>query len=259
MGSRSPEAEAQKTLNKYRRPHFTWATWATPLVLLTLIILCIGASVLSQSNGQPSTTPVESHIAIVPQMASVPVTSTNQSRLAIIDVGAGEHPDLFLYTDIPTWTLLLRTDTPNITETWPIFDHEGSQVAYYGISSSTVDLYAWQVNDKLPVVITAQSSKSGVHTKYEIVLAAAPVFSPDSQWVAFPVQSVVSNTVAIAAAKSDGTQVLNVPQFDRSITDFAWVDNATLLLLSPQPNGTVQKMLGHIDPPNIRLEILPSP
>ncbi len=124
MDNRTPEAEARKTLERHRTARFAWSTWATPLVLFVFISICAGASALLQVNTQQRIISAPAPLTNIPQIASSRVTSTHQLRVVFVDAKPGDNPDLFL-SDVPSRTLTQLTNTPAITEAWPVFDSEG--------------------------------------------------------------------------------------------------------------------------------------
>ncbi len=256
MDNRTPEAEARKTLERHRTARFAWSTWATPLVLFVFISICAGASALLQVNTQQRIISAPAPLTNIPQIASSRVTSTHQLRVVFVDAKPGDNPDLFL-SDVPSRTLTQLTNTPAITEAWPVFDSEGNYIAYYGLVGSMIEVYVQQIPTGLPTIVTQQSGKSGVHVSYEIGMSAALDFSPDSKWVAFPVRSTVSSTVEIGVARADGSQVLDVFPTGHRLISYAWLDDTTLVALFQLLTGQQQKWLGHIEPPKLRMEPMP--
>jgi hypothetical protein len=253
------EKKAEQTLKRLNRPRFAAAHLAAPLAILIPIALCIIISALIQDLNQRSSSTLPNHVVRMPNLISLPNHVLGQAAFLSIEAGSNARPDLFLYTGVLSPTRKNLTQTPTVTETYPVLDHKGNVVAYYGTEGFVNHVYVLELPNGLPRSLTSHSGTSGVNSAYQIVLTAPLTFSPDDEWVAFSVSGAISNSLELAIVRSDATQVLNVTTLGHPIIDFAWLDNTTLIILAQLPDGSQQKWLGYIEPPNLRLESFTTP
>jgi hypothetical protein len=224
------------------------------LVVLAIIGLCLGITALAQNAGQHRPNTLLAYNGYTSRLIALPDRILGQPAFIAVESDSGSYPDLFLYTGVLSGTRTNLTRTSGITETSPVLDTRGTKVAFYGSKDSMLEVYVQEIPGGISRPITEQSKPSGLHEKYEVSMSIPPSFSPDGNWVAFPAISTVSNTLELAVARSDATQVLNVTTLGHSVIDFAWLDSTILIILVQLPDGSQQEWLGHIDPPSILLE-----
>jgi hypothetical protein len=133
--------ETQQALADLERRPSPTPPLAIPVALLAIALLCVALSWLRQSR------PGLGLVLRVPQLPGsarvigVPSISGEPLACILTRSGAAGREDLFLCTSAPTLTCQNLTESPGLTEAWPVVDPAGQHVVYYGVGESGTDLY----------------------------------------------------------------------------------------------------------------------
>lgn len=256
MDDKSAEAIARETLIKLDQRKAPLSSLVVPLAVLALVVLCLGISWIAQySERRPAGTRAEGRHS-TPRLIPVPVKRGAPSLFITVQTGIAERDDLFFHTVVPTTTYRNLTQSPSITEVWPVIDTTGQYVAYYGIGESGTDVYILDLSDGTALPLTVHAGASGLHTDFEITAMVGPAFSPNGMWLAFPAQAKDYDAIELFIAQDDGQQVLRVTDLGYQVRDYIWLDDHKLVIAVQRPDGTLHYWTAQLEPQRIRLEPL---
>lgn len=254
------ETEARELLAKLeqRRPSRI-QFWGPLLVIIFIAVLCYGFSWIEGQRQVKSVSQYDTSVfTTTPWFILMPGhTATHFSYLSV-ETGTGENDDLFIYSTTFTKTIVFSlTQTPMITEAWPVLNPTADQVAYYAIRNESIDLYLLSLTNGLSVPLTESTGNSGLHTNYEITTRTGPVFSPDSQWVAFLGQGLEFDIIELFLASTTNQQVLRVDSRGYGVYEYDWLDNSTLLVTTQSADKRIHRWTVSIfSPDGLKLQPL---
>jgi len=248
---KSPADHAADLLKK--RPAQTPAvTWVIPLSLIVLAIVFLvfmnqGPSIRNAGTSQPRAQVFSKHLLVLLE---------DSTYFLSVHPGLGNRDDLFRCT--ASLECVNLTQTPALTETWPVLDADGERVAYYGLGDNQqADLFVLTLPATTTLPVTLRAGDSGLHTDYHVIPILAPAFSPNGLWLAFPAQASKGETVELFVARTDGQQVLRVTGLGQQLQDYIWLNNDTLIIRILKADGTTALWQAHWQGSDFDLQIKP--
>lgn len=256
MDERSAEAKARTILER-DRPRSPLSHLSLPLAIVAVVGLCLGFSLLEDRLGRRLAGTSPGGREGPPRLVPVLVASADPSPFIMVQVGMAERDDLFLCTTMPTVTCSNLTQSPAITEVWPVLDTTVQRVAYYSVGDASTELYVLALPNGMALPLTVHAGMSGLHTDFEITPTLAPSFAPDGSWVAFPAQAVKGNAVELFVAQDDGQQVLRVTDLGYRVRDYIWLDDKKLVIAVQWPDDTMRYWIAQLESGEVQLDPLP--
>ena len=258
MDNQSAETIARKTLRELDRRRTPFSLLLLSLIVLVLVGFCLGLSWIKQflerRDGGESPEGCKDTLRLI----QAPAQSATPASFILMQTGMAGRDDLFLYTTVPTITHRNLTESPAITEMWPVLDVITQRVAYYGVGEAGTDLYIQSLPDGMALPLTVHAGESGLHTDFEITPTIAPVFAPNSRWLAFPAQAKKHGAIELFIAQDDGQRVLRVTDLGYQVRDYIWLDDHTLVIAVQWSDGTSHHWIARLGPQGEpRLEPLP--
>ena len=227
-----------------------------PLVVLIVVSVICGVVYWQRPNINRGLSWENTQASVVsllaPRMIALPGTT---AQLLSIKKGLGSQDDLFQCT--AAFDCVNLTQSPGITEVWPVLDAAAEKVAYYGVGEQATELHVLELSTSAITPVTLRAGTSGLHTKFVIIPNHAPVFSPDGDWLAFPAQAHEGGAVELFVARTDGQQVLCVSDLGHQVQDYIWLDAQTLLIHVQREDDAVSYWAACWDGAAFQLESLP--
>lgn len=243
MTDHTPEVQEQSMLDALKGEGSPLSRYVLLVTILIIAMLCAVLSWLNPQRGQLLAGRRSTDKVDVPRLVPVLAGSSGSSSFVMVKPGLAGRDDIFFCTSVPTTTCDTNlTESPAVTEVWPVLDAAAEQVAYYGIRESSADLYLLELSDGVGIPLTVRAGSSGLHTRFVITTTVGAAFSPDGKWLVFPVNVRDSAAIELFAARSDGQQVLPVTDLGYQVRDYIWLDDETLIIAVRRPDGTLQHM-----------------
>lgn len=238
----SHDLDEAKQLLAQASDHSSLARFSLLGALLVLAVLCFLFYQFYPANGLPFRRNSSSTTAdIISNLVMLPGTS---SFFLSVHPGLGNRDDLFRCT--ASLECVNLTQTPALTETWPVLDADGERVAYYGLGDNQqADLFVLTLPATTTLPVTLRAGDSGLHTDYHVIPILAPAFSPNGLWLAFPAQASKGEAVELFVARTDGQQVLRVTGLGQQLQDYIWLNNDTLIIRILKADGTTALWQAH--------------
>lgn len=164
------------------------------------------------------------------------------NMLYFIERPAGlDTTDIFMRpitTSVVTPTNL--TLSPHYSELQPVVAPDRQKVAYVAISQGGDRSLRVLRPGQVAADITYQSGTSGFQqTDCRLSLTQPPVWSPDSQWLAYLIEcgSDPPSTIYVMAARASGIHVKKLSQSGQPVANISWQDDTTLIFSEQQPGS----------------------
>lgn len=257
MSSKRPRDRLRSAFGALENEGQRLSRYSLLLAVIVVAVLCV---VLSLGQQPPSARFNSALFALGTEderrAASVLTQSGDGSTVVAVRPGVGERDDLFACTPILTTTCTNLTQSPAVTESWPVLDRAGDRIAYYGSNETGTELFLLDLRSEAMLPLTVRADASGLHTSYEIAPSLAPAFSPDGRWIAFPAQKGESNVVELFVARDDGQRVIRVTDLGNTLRDYVWLDSETLIIAVEWSDETLRYWTARLESGTFRLEPL---
>jgi hypothetical protein len=149
-----------------------------------------------------------------------------------------------------------------------VLDAIENRVAYYSEGEGSAEVMLLDLpptstlsaSARFPVtitVLTEQAGTSGLHIDFQVSPTNAPVFSPDREWVAFPVQATKGEAVELFIAQTDGRKVRQVTDKGWMVKGYIWVTDEIILMSLERRNGKAEQWRAVLSADDVALERIP--
>lgn len=229
-----PELEhAQQLLEETTPSEGRYTRFIPLLALLVVAVICAVFYWQTPRTGVGSQATAVPDSATVPRLLTLPITPTH---FLAVQAGLEQQDDLFLCTE--TFQCTNLTQSPVLTELWPVLNASANRVAYYSLGELGTEIFVLTLPTTTTLPVTVRAGTSGLHIDFEIITTHGPAFSPEGVWLAFLAQACKGEAVELFVARTDGQQVLRVTDLGYQVQDYVWLDVETLLVLALRPDGT---------------------
>jgi len=210
--------------------------------VISLLILLLVACGLLTWLYRPLFQPVEANATPIFTPNSGSQFAQTANMLYFIERPAGmETTDIFMRpittTEITATNLTL---SPNYSELQPVVAPNLQQLAYVTISQGGDRSLRVLQPGHVAADITYQTGTSGLkRADCRLSLNQPPVWSPDSQWLAYLIECGFDSPPAIyvMAARASGIHVKQASRSGQPVANLSWQDDNTLIFSEQQPGN----------------------
>ncbi|MCL4299789.1 MAG: hypothetical protein KJ077_28905 [Anaerolineae bacterium] len=225
-----------------RFDQFWWQTHnlATLTVFVLLIIACGLATFLFRPLFAPAN---ETSQASLPQINPGAQFIQNSSVLYYVERSPGlKTTDIFARPITTTTPITPQnlTLSPNYSELQPVVAPDGEQLAFFSVSQTGDRSLRVLQPGHISIDVTYHSGASDLASDCQMVLDKPPLWSPDSQWLAFLVECgpETDQMTKLFVASVTGSMVKRISESGYQIAQVSWQDAQTLIYSEQRPDKT---------------------
>jgi Tol biopolymer transport system component len=240
----SAEPSDSEKIHPYSRHIARREAWLAPLGILAVLLACgLFWYASSTSPIGPGDTKEKGDYTIEPRLPVLggPFTNTISSLYVLQTVDNGNN-DIFLVTLSPTATASTTnvTQSPELSEFWPVPSHSGDMLAYCTIDEHRQTALLVLFPDGKVKTTAIQSTNSELGTDYEVDLAQPPMWSTHDEWIAFlgRCAKCKGDIVELFVMPVTGNgSVKRLTDHGHQIVSPLWLDDTNLVYVETRSSG----------------------